>query len=71
MRPPLGFLHWRSRFARTTSLASDLPDLFRAAIVARDLQTLRDISAELAQRGIFNERVQPFSAASINSMVGK
>jgi hypothetical protein len=30
----------------------------------------RDISAELAQRGHLNERGQPFSAASINSMLG-
>ena len=34
-------------------------------------RSLRDISAELAQRGIVNERGQPFSAASINSMLGK
>ena len=33
-------------------------------------RSLRDISAELAQRGIVNERGQPFSAASINSMLG-
>ena len=32
-------------------------------------RSLRDISAELAQRGIVNERGQPFSAASINSML--
>ena len=31
--------------------------------------SLRDISAELAQCGIMNERGQPFSAASINSML--
>ena len=31
---------------------------------------LRDISAELALRGHLNERGQPFSAASINSMLG-
>jgi hypothetical protein len=34
-------------------------------------RSLRDISAELAQRGIMNERGQPFSAASINSMLSK
>jgi DNA invertase Pin-like site-specific DNA recombinase len=32
-------------------------------------RSLRDISAELAQRGHLNERGQPFSAASINSML--
>jgi hypothetical protein len=32
-------------------------------------RSLRDISAELAQQGIFNERGLPFSAASINSML--
>jgi hypothetical protein len=32
-------------------------------------RSLRDVSAELAQRGIMNERGQPFSAASINSML--
>jgi hypothetical protein len=32
-------------------------------------RSLREISAELAQRGIFNERGQPFSAVSINSML--
>jgi hypothetical protein len=32
-------------------------------------RSLREISAELAQRGIMNERGQPFSAASINSML--
>jgi DNA invertase Pin-like site-specific DNA recombinase len=32
-------------------------------------RSLRDISAELAQRGIMNERGQPFSAASIASML--
>ena len=31
--------------------------------------SLRDISAELAQRGIMNERGKPYSAASINSML--
>jgi hypothetical protein len=31
--------------------------------------SLREISAELAQCGIMNERGQPFSAASINSML--
>ena len=31
-------------------------------------RSLRDIAAELAQRGILNERGKPFSAASINSM---
>jgi DNA invertase Pin-like site-specific DNA recombinase len=34
-------------------------------------RSLREISAELAQRGIFNERGQPFSAASINSMLSR
>jgi hypothetical protein len=34
-------------------------------------RSLRNISAELAQRGIMNERGKPFSAASINSMLGK
>jgi DNA invertase Pin-like site-specific DNA recombinase len=32
-------------------------------------RSLRDVSAELAQRGITNERGQPFSAASISSML--
>jgi hypothetical protein len=32
-------------------------------------RSLRDISAELAQRGIMNERGKPFSAASISSML--
>ena len=32
-------------------------------------RSLREISAELAQRGIMNERGQPFSAASVNSML--
>jgi DNA invertase Pin-like site-specific DNA recombinase len=32
-------------------------------------RSLREISAELAQRGHLNERGQPFSAASINSML--
>jgi len=32
-------------------------------------RSLREISAELAQRGIMNERGVPFSAASINSML--
>jgi hypothetical protein len=32
-------------------------------------QSLREISSELAQRGIMNERGVPFSAASINSML--
>jgi hypothetical protein len=32
-------------------------------------RSLRDVSAELSQRGIMNERGQPFSAASINSML--
>jgi hypothetical protein len=32
-------------------------------------RSLRDISAELAQRGIMNERGAPFSAASIASML--
>ena len=32
-------------------------------------RSLRDIAAELAQRGIMNERGVPFSAASINSML--
>jgi pilus assembly protein TadC len=32
-------------------------------------RSLRDISAELAARGIMNERDQPFSAASIASML--
>src|SRR5262245_11609690 len=32
-------------------------------------RSLREISAELAQRGIFNERGKPFAAASINSML--
>jgi hypothetical protein len=31
--------------------------------------SLRDISSELAQRGIMNERGKPFSAVSINSML--
>jgi hypothetical protein len=31
--------------------------------------SLRDIAAELAQRGIMNERGVPFSAASINAML--
>ena len=31
--------------------------------------SLREIEAELAQRGIMNERGQPFSAASIASML--
>jgi DNA invertase Pin-like site-specific DNA recombinase len=34
-------------------------------------RSLREISAELVQRGIFNERGQPFSAASINSMLSR
>jgi hypothetical protein len=41
-------------------------------ILRRAAQTgisLRDISSELAQRGIMNERGKPFSAASINSML--
>jgi DNA invertase Pin-like site-specific DNA recombinase len=33
-------------------------------------RSLRDISAELAQRGHLNERSKPFSAASIASMLG-
>jgi hypothetical protein len=32
-------------------------------------RSLREISAELALRGIMNERGSPFSAASINSML--
>jgi DNA invertase Pin-like site-specific DNA recombinase len=32
-------------------------------------RSLREISAELAQRGMMNERGKPFSAASINSML--
>jgi DNA invertase Pin-like site-specific DNA recombinase len=32
-------------------------------------RSLRDISAELAQHGIMNERGQPFSAASVKSML--
>jgi DNA invertase Pin-like site-specific DNA recombinase len=32
-------------------------------------RSLREISAELAQRGIMNERGKPFSAASIKSML--
>jgi DNA invertase Pin-like site-specific DNA recombinase len=32
-------------------------------------RSLRDISAELALRGIMNERGKPYSAASINSML--
>jgi hypothetical protein len=32
-------------------------------------RSLREISAELAQPGIMNERGQPFPAASINSML--
>jgi DNA invertase Pin-like site-specific DNA recombinase len=32
-------------------------------------RSLREIAAELAQRGIMNERGVPFSAASINSML--
>ncbi len=32
-------------------------------------RSLREISAELAQRGIMNERGRPFSAASIASML--
>jgi len=32
-------------------------------------KSLREISADLAQRGILNEKGQPFSAASINSML--
>jgi DNA invertase Pin-like site-specific DNA recombinase len=34
-------------------------------------RSLREISAELAQRGIMNERGKPFSAASINSMLAR
>ena len=34
-------------------------------------RSLRDIAAELAQRGIMNERGQRFSAASTNLMLGK
>jgi hypothetical protein len=34
-------------------------------------RSLRDISAELAARGHLNERGQPFSAASIKSMLLK
>jgi hypothetical protein len=34
-------------------------------------RSLREISAELASRGIMNERGKPFSAAAINSMLGK
>ena len=34
-------------------------------------RSLREISAELAARGHLNERVVPFSAASINSMLAK
>jgi hypothetical protein len=34
-------------------------------------RSLRHISAELVARGHFNERGQPFSAASINSMLLK
>jgi DNA invertase Pin-like site-specific DNA recombinase len=34
-------------------------------------RSLRDISAELAQRGIMNERGHPLSAASINSMLAR
>ena len=33
-------------------------------------RSLREIAAELAQRGHFNERGVPFSAASIASMLG-
>jgi hypothetical protein len=32
-------------------------------------RSLREISAELAARGIMNERGKPFSAASINLML--
>jgi hypothetical protein len=32
--------------------------------------SLREISAELAARGHFNERGQPYAAASIQSMLG-
>jgi DNA invertase Pin-like site-specific DNA recombinase len=32
-------------------------------------RSLREISAELSQRGVMNERGKPFSAASINSML--
>jgi hypothetical protein len=34
-------------------------------------RSLREISAELATRGFMNERGQPFSAASISSMLTK
>jgi DNA invertase Pin-like site-specific DNA recombinase len=34
-------------------------------------RSLRDISVELAARGHLNERGQPFSAASINSMLAR
>ena len=34
-------------------------------------RSLRDISAELAARGHLNERGQPFSAASVASMLGR
>jgi DNA invertase Pin-like site-specific DNA recombinase len=34
-------------------------------------RSLREISAELAQRGIMNERGSPFSASSINSMLAR
>jgi hypothetical protein len=33
-------------------------------------RSLREISAELAARGHFNERGNPYSAASISSMLG-
>jgi hypothetical protein len=33
--------------------------------------SLREIAAELAQRGYLDERGMPFSAASINSMLIK
>jgi hypothetical protein len=34
-------------------------------------RSLRDISVELAARGHLNERSQPLSAASINSMIAR
>jgi hypothetical protein len=34
-------------------------------------RSLRDIAAELAQRGIMNELGVPFSAASINAMLAR
>jgi hypothetical protein len=65
VRPPI-----QSHAERNPELVAQVRQLRRRRPKGGQ-RSLREISAELVQRGIMNERGQPFSAASINSMLAR